>query len=107
MYKRMNNKLNVEFTRMKKGKIMENNAIDTQFLKTIDKKLMKEEFLELLRSEKAAEKKELLDRLLRFISEMPVDKYHDYRIFRHTGLREYLINQFLSEKLTEELSRSS
>jgi len=40
----------------------------------------------------------LLEKMLRFLAEMPVDKYHDYREFRHKGLRGYLINQFIREK---------
>ena len=40
----------------------------------------------------------LLEKMLRFLAEMPVDGYHDYRYFRHKGLRGYLINRFLTEK---------
>ena len=40
----------------------------------------------------------LLEKMLRFLAEMPVDRYHDYRDFRHKGLRGYLINRFLREK---------
>ena len=40
----------------------------------------------------------LLEKMLRFLAEMPVDRYHDYREFRHKGLRGYLIHQFLTEK---------
>ena len=40
----------------------------------------------------------LLEKMLRFLAEMPVDRYHDYREFRHKGLRSYLIHQFLTEK---------
>ena len=47
--------------------------------------------------------KVLLDRMLNFLAEMPVDKYHDYRIFRHTRLREYLIHRFLREQLKKSL----
>ena len=83
---------------MKKGKKEENNAIDIRFIETNDKKRGKEEFLELLRSNETEKLKVLLDRMLNFLAEMPVDKYHDYRIFRHTGLREYLIHQFLREQ---------
>jgi hypothetical protein len=97
----------VEYAEMKEEKIEENNAINTRLLETRDKKQVKEEFLELIRNERAAEEGELLDRMLRFLAEVPVDKYHDYRTFKHTGLREYLINRFLREKLSEELSRYS
>jgi hypothetical protein len=40
----------------------------------------------------------LLEKMLRFLAEMPVDRYHDYREFRHKGLRSYLIHRFLTEK---------
>jgi hypothetical protein len=40
----------------------------------------------------------LLEKMLRFLAERPVDVYHDYREFRHRGLRSYLIHQFLTEK---------
>ena len=49
----------------------------------------------------------LLEDMLRFLAEMPADKYHDYRDFRHRGLRGYLINRFLREKWNEDLFRSS
>ena len=42
--------------------------------------------------------KMLLERMLRFLAEMPVDGYNDYRDFRHKGLRGYLINRFLREE---------
>jgi hypothetical protein len=86
---------------MKKGKKEENNAIDIRFIETNDKKRGKEEFLELLRSNETEKLKVFLDRMLSFLAEMPVDKYHDYRIFKHTGLREYLIHQFLREQLNK------
>jgi hypothetical protein len=44
----------------------------------------------------------LLDEMLRFLGEIPVDEDHDYRIFRHGGLRSYLINRFLREKKDNE-----
>ena len=40
----------------------------------------------------------LLEKMLRFLAEIPVDKYHDYGEFRHKGLRSYLINRFMTEK---------
>ena len=101
MYKGIDNTLYVERARMKNGKKEENNATDIRFIETNDKKRGKEEFLELLRSEGTEELKALLDRMLRFLAEMPVDRYHDYRIFRHTGLREYLIHRFLREQLNK------
>jgi hypothetical protein len=39
--------------------------------------------------------KQLLDNMLDFLAEMPVDKYHDYREFRNLHLREYLIHRFI------------
>ena len=51
--------------------------------------------------------KVLLDRMLSFLAEMPVDRYHDYRIFRHTRLRQYLIHRFLREQLNELLTKYS
>ena len=101
MYKGIDNTLYVERTRMKKGKKEENNAPDIRFIETNDKKLGKEEFLELLGSKETEKLKVLLDRMLSFLAEMPVDKYHDYRTFRHTRLREYLIHRFLREQLNK------
>jgi hypothetical protein len=46
----------------------------------------------------------LLEKMLRFLAEMPVDRYHDYREFRHKGLRGYLINRFIREKWHEQLA---
>jgi hypothetical protein len=40
----------------------------------------------------------LLKEMLNFLGNMPLDKYHDYRDFRHRGLVEYLINRFMREK---------
>jgi hypothetical protein len=95
MYKGTDNTLYVERARMKKE---EKNMTDIRFIEANDKKRRKEEFLELLRREGTEELTVLLDRMLRFLAEMPVDRYHDYRIFRHTGLREYLIHRFLREQ---------
>ncbi len=86
---------------MKKGKKEEHNAIDIRFIETNDKKRGKEEFLELLRSNETEKLKVLLDRMLSFLAEMPVDRYHDYRNFRHTRLREYLIHRFIREQLNK------
>jgi hypothetical protein len=44
----------------------------------------------------------LLEKMLRFLGEMPVDDNHDYRFFRHSGLRSYLINRFLLDKRSKE-----
>jgi len=52
-----------------------------------------------LKSERAEDRIDvILDEMLSFLGKMPVDKYHDYRTFRHGGLRGYLINRFLREK---------
>ena len=40
----------------------------------------------------------LLDNMLDFLAEIPVDKYHDYRNFRNLRLRGYLINKFMQER---------
>jgi hypothetical protein len=37
----------------------------------------------------------IIEKMLRFLGEFPVDKFHDFRKFRHKGLRGYLINQFM------------
>jgi septal ring factor EnvC (AmiA/AmiB activator) len=42
--------------------------------------------------------KQLLDDMLDFLAEMPVDKYHDYREFRNLRLRQYLIYNFMRDK---------
>jgi hypothetical protein len=44
----------------------------------------------------------LLKEMLNFLGDMPVDKYHDYRDFRHRGLVDYLINRFMREKWNKE-----
>ena len=98
MYKGIDNTLYVERARMKKGKKEENNAPDIRVIETNNKKRRKEDFLELLRSKETEKLKVLLDRMLNFLAEMPVDRYHDYRTFRHTRLREYLIHRFLREQ---------
>jgi hypothetical protein len=100
MYKGIDDTLYVEHARMEKGKKEENNAIDIRFIDTNDKKRGKRNFWS-YSSKGTEEFKILLDRMLRFLAEMPVDRYHDYRIFRHTGLREYLIHRFLREQLNK------
>jgi len=80
-------------------KIEETNSIDLRFIEAIDEKRGKEEIEELLRSERVEDKTEkLLDEMLKFLAEMPIDRHHDYKTFRHSGLRGYLINQFLRER---------
>jgi len=101
MYKGIDDIFCIESAEMKKGKIEEYSATDIRFSEKMIKKNVKKEFQDLIRIERATEVKELLDRMLRFLAEMPVDKHHDYRTFRHTGLREYLINRFLRENLSK------
>jgi hypothetical protein len=51
------------------------------------------------RNENEKEKvKRLLDEMLDFLAEMPVNKYHNYREFRNLRLRQYLIHNFMREK---------
>ena len=49
--------------------------------------------------------KQLLDDMLNFLAEMPVDKYHDYREFRNIRLRQYLIRSFMREKYPHKVAR--
>jgi len=92
---------------MKIERMEEKKAVALRFIKKTDKKSRKEEIEELLKGGRIEDGVEmLLDEMLRFLAEMPVDKYHDYRDFRHTGLREYLIHRFLREKWNEKISRS-
>lgn len=79
-------------------KIMENKSIDLRFIEALDIKNGKEEIEKPLKGGREEQIEILLDEMLRFLAEMPVDKYHDYRTFRHGGLRSYLINRFLREK---------
>jgi hypothetical protein len=47
----------------------------------------------------------LLDDILDFLAEMPVDKYHDYREFRNLRLRGHLINKFMQERYVQQIRR--
>jgi hypothetical protein len=86
----------------------EKKALTPRISNAIDQKSRKEEIEELLKSERILEGvKMLLEEMLRFLAELPADKYHDYGDFRHIGLRGYLINRFLREKWNEDLCRSS
>lgn len=77
----------------------EKKAIDLRFNKAIDIKSGEEGTEELLKGRKAEQEVEtLLDEMLRFLAEIPVDGHHDYRTLRHSGLRGYLINRFLRER---------
>ena len=49
--------------------------------------------------------KQLLDNMLDFLAEMPVDKYHDYREFRNLRLRGQLINKFMQERYVQQIRR--
>ncbi len=85
--------------RMKMRKIEETNSIDLRFIEAIDEKSGKEGIEELLRIERVEEKTEkLLDEMLKFLADLPVDRHHDFTTFRHSGLRGYLINRFLRER---------
>ena len=80
-------------------KMEEKKAIDFRFNKAIDKKSVEEGTEELLKGRRAEKRVEtLLDEMLSFLAEMPVDGHHDYRTLRHSGLRGYLINRFLRER---------
>jgi hypothetical protein len=84
---------------MMMSKIEETNSIDLRFIEAMDEKSGKEEIEELLRSERVEDIVEkLLDEMLKFLAEMPIDGHHDFRTFRHGGLRGYLINRFLRER---------
>jgi hypothetical protein len=48
---------------------------------------------------------QLLDDMLDFLAEMPVDKYHDYREFRNLRLRQYLIHSFIRERYAHKVTR--
>jgi len=89
-------------------RIEEKKAIAPRFIEAIDKKSGKEEIEGLLKGGRLIDGVEvLLEEMLRFLAEMPVDKYHDYHDFRHRGLRGYLIHRFLREKWNEDLCCSS
>jgi hypothetical protein len=56
---------------------------------------------EINRKEKEKEVKKvktLLDDMLDFLAEIPVDKYHDYREFRNLRLRRFLINKYMRKR---------
>ena len=82
----------------------ERKTIDLRYNQVIDKKGGKKEIEELLKDGRVEDGvKMLLDEMLRFLAEMPADRHHDYKIFRHGGLRGYLINRFLREKWNKEV----
>lgn len=78
---------------------IESDEIVLRVIATIDNKGWREEIERLLKDGRLEDGVEmLLEKMLRFLAEMPVDRYHDYREFRHKGLRSYLTNRFLTEK---------
>ena len=77
----------------------EDDEIVLRVIATIDKKGWREEIERLLKDGRLEDGVEmLLEKMLRFLGEMPVDRHHNYREFRHKGLRSYLIHRFLTEK---------
>ena len=79
-------------------KMEESKSIDVRFIEALDIKSGKEDIEDTLKGGSEDGVEILLDEMLSFLAEMPVDNYHDYRTFRHRGLRIYLINRFLREK---------
>jgi hypothetical protein len=75
-------------------KMEENNASNIQFLGVLDEG-GKGDAEGPPYGGREVELRQVLDELLRFLGEMSVDRHHDYRVFRHRGLRDYLINRFL------------
>lgn len=64
----------------------------------------KEEIKVILENEDTiADVEMILEEMLKFLGELPVDEFHDYSDFRHKGLRDHLINRFLREKWNTEL----
>jgi len=51
--------------------------------------------------------KQILDDMLDFLAEMPVDKYHDYREFRSLHLREYLIHKFIQKNVRKKVKKNN
>lgn len=77
----------------------ENRLRDLRFIEALDIERENEEIEEPLKGGRVEDRVEiLLDEMLSFLAEMPVDKNHDYKTFRHGGLRDYLINRFLRER---------
>jgi hypothetical protein len=76
----------------------------------IEKIKAKKKGVQVNTKEKEKEEKKiklLLDDMLDFLAEIPVDKYHDYRNFRNLRLRGYLINKFMREKYARKVTRSA
>ena len=77
----------------------ENDELVLRLVALTGEKGGREEIERLLVNDRLEEGVEiLLEKMLRFLAEMPVDKDHDYREFRHRGLRSYLINRFMRDK---------
>ena len=84
---------------VKKSLATESDEIVLQLVSPVDNKDWRKRLEWLLIEGRFDEGLEMfLERMLRFLAEIPVDKYHDYSDFRHKGLRGYLINRFLTEK---------
>jgi len=85
---------------VKKGRAAtEGDEIVLRLVASIDDKGGREDIERLLNDGRLVDGIEmLLEKMLRFLAEMPVDRYHDYRDFQHKGLRGYLINRFMREK---------
>jgi hypothetical protein len=77
----------------------ENDEFAIQFITLTEKKSERERIEKIIKNGRLENSIEMiLEKMLRFLAEMPVNNYHDYRCFRHKGLRAYLIHQFLTEK---------
>jgi hypothetical protein len=78
----------------------------TRRMTKIEKIKVKNKKVRVNRKEKEVKKvKLLLDDILDFLAEMPVDKYHDYREFRNLRLRGHLINKFMQERYVQQIRR--
>ncbi len=85
---------------------MEKDRVELHLIEAIDRNNDGEEIKELLENEKVkAEVEMFLEEMLRFLGEIPVNKNHDYRTFRHGGLRRHLINQFMREKFKSTINK--
>jgi hypothetical protein len=77
----------------------ESEQIELRLIPTINKKGWREEIERNLKNGRLEDGVEmLLEKMLRFLAEMPVDEHHDYGEFRHKGLRSYLIHRFMTDK---------
>jgi hypothetical protein len=84
-------------------KLEENDSLDLLFVEDLESSHKLEFIANRLKISGSGYTVEtFLDDMLRFLAEMPVDEYHDYSIFRHSGLRGYLINRFLHSLESEK-----